>query len=176
MGVNAQYIYAFFKALGWTKNAICAMLGNMQTESTINPGIYENLDSSSPGGFGLVQWTPNTKYKTWADEHGFTDYTDINGQLTRIQYELTNGLQWISTDTFPMSFEEFSKSTKPADFLANVFLYNYERPASLDQPTRGTQALYWFNYLNDDTPGVSDKWFKAPKMKKLLFYYAGIRR
>ena len=37
---NAQYILNYLMARGWTKEAVCAMLGNMQSESTINPGIW----------------------------------------------------------------------------------------------------------------------------------------
>lgn len=37
MKVNAQYIWNYLKNFGWTKNAVAGMLGNMQSESTINP-------------------------------------------------------------------------------------------------------------------------------------------
>ena len=64
---NAQYILNYLMARGWSKEAVCAMLGNMQSESTINPGIWQGLDSSRVDlGYGLVQWTPSTKYTSWA--------------------------------------------------------------------------------------------------------------
>ena len=58
---NAVLLWSYFKAQGWTLNAVAAMLGNMQSESTINPGIWEGLDPFV-GGYGLVQWrlTQNT--------------------------------------------------------------------------------------------------------------------
>ena len=62
---NAVLLWSYFKAQGWTLNAVAAMLGNMQSESTINPGIWEGLDPFV-GGYGLVQWTPYTKYSDWA--------------------------------------------------------------------------------------------------------------
>lgn len=37
MSYNTFYIYDFLTNKGWTLNAICGMLGNMQTESSINP-------------------------------------------------------------------------------------------------------------------------------------------
>ena len=40
---NATYIRNYLQPDGWTLNAIAAMLGNMETESTINPGTWENL-------------------------------------------------------------------------------------------------------------------------------------
>lgn len=181
MTVNATIIYNTLINYGWTSQAICAMLGNMESESTINPGIYEGLDSSSStNGFGLVQWTPNTKFKLWADERGFNNYGDLYVQLDRILYELANGLQWIATDAYPMSFESFSKSGDSVETLAQAFLYNYERPASLDQPNRSTQARKWYDLLSDETPDVPDQPDQpsstSRRMSKLLFYFAGIRR
>lgn len=145
---NADIMYAFFTEKGWTVNAISAMFGNMQTESTLNPGIWENLDPFV-GGYGLVQWTPYTHYSEWAGD-GWQD----NGQkeMERIQYELENHLQWISTSLYPMTFREFSQSDKPPAYLAQAFLYNYERPAVKPQPARSKQAEYWYEYLAGHPP------------------------
>lgn len=71
MKVNAQYILDYLRNRGWTKNAVCGMLGNMQTESTINPGIWQSLKKNHhSNGFGLVQWTPASKYINWANAQG----------------------------------------------------------------------------------------------------------
>ena len=43
---NAQYIYNFMVRNGASQNAALAVLGNMYAESTCNPGIWQNLDSS----------------------------------------------------------------------------------------------------------------------------------
>lgn len=150
---NAQIVaYQLQTNAGFTFESACAVLGNMQSESTINAGIYESLNSgSTTNGFGLVQWTPNTKYiRDWAIPMGYTEYNmygRISPQVQRIKFELDYGLQWISTSQYPMSFQEFSKSTLPPDYLAAVFITNYERPANNNQPIRGTQALYWYNNL-----------------------------
>lgn len=145
---NANIMYAFFTEKGWTVNAISAMFGNMQTESTLNPGIWENLDPFV-GGYGLVQWTPYTHYSEWAGD-GWQD----NGQkeMERIIYELENHLQWISTSLYPMTFREFSQSDKPPAYLAQAFLYNYERPTVKPQPARSKQAEYWYEYLVGHPP------------------------
>ena len=65
MQINAELFQGWALAAGWSVHAICAMLGNIQSESTINPGIWESLSPYS-GGYGLVQWTPYTKYSNWA--------------------------------------------------------------------------------------------------------------
>lgn len=78
---NAQYIYNFMVRNGASQNAALAVLGNMYAESTCNPGIWQNLDSSRTDlGFGLVQWTPSTKYTSWAASKGY-ESKNINGQL-----------------------------------------------------------------------------------------------
>lgn len=147
MTENANYILSFLLDQGWTKHAICGMLGNMQTESTINPGLWQNRDEGNTNlGFGLVQWTPATKYINWANSAGYV-IEDIDGQLTRLDYEVHNNIQWIKTTAYPMTFAEFKVSTKSPEYLAMAFLRNYERPKNPNQPIRGTQARYWFDNL-----------------------------
>lgn len=145
---NADIIHYFFRAAGWTDNAIAAMLGNMQSESTINPGIWEGLVPYD-GGYGLVQWTPYTNYSNWAGD-GWQD----NGQkeMERIIYELNNGLQWYATTKYDMSFEDFTTSQDTPSYLAQVWLYNYERPQVKPQPIRSTRANYWYEYITGQEP------------------------
>lgn len=150
MTTNAQYIMNSLLSKGWTKEAISAMLGNMETESTINPGIWQNLDEGNMSmGFGLVQWTPATKIIDWTDANGYPR-GDMDGQLARIEYEIANGIQWIATSEYPMSFQQFKQSNLTPEYLADAFLKNYERPADQNQPNRGTQARYWFDTLSSD--------------------------
>lgn len=144
MTVNAQYILDFLLARRWTKQAICGMLGNMQTESTINPGIWQGLQSGNmSGGYGLVQWTPASKYIDWANNGGIP-YEDMDSQLARILYEMDNHVQWYDPD---MTFQEFSQSTDTPYNLAMKFITAYERPADPNQPNRGEQAEYWYSVL-----------------------------
>lgn len=165
MGENAKEIHAYFISKGWTINAISAMLGNMQSESTINPGIWESLDEGNlENGLGLVQWTPATKLIQWAG----ASYLSGDKQCERIQYELETGLQWISTPEYPMSFEEFHNSTDTPYNLAMAFINNYERPFDSNQPIRGEQANYWYKFLEGVIPPEP-----SPKKKKgmPLYYY-----
>lgn len=153
---NADEVIFYFRSEGWTDEAIAAMLGNMQHESNINPGIWENLTVGT-GGYGLVQWTPYTKYSDWVQQQSpGTEWRD-NGdwQMYRIRYELQNGLQWLSTDQYPMTFAEFTQSHAAPELLAQVWLYNYERPQVKPQPVRSTSARRWFNYMGG-TPGPTE--------------------
>ena len=148
MDANAQYILNYLRARGWTKVAVAAMLGNMQTESTINPGLWEGFRANDmSAGFGLVQWTPASKFINWANSNGL-DYLNIDSQLSRIIYELNNNIQWISTTDYPMSFYEFSRSYNHIHDLTAAFMYNYERPRSDSSfSDRYNQALFWYNNL-----------------------------
>ena len=154
MTENAQYIMAYLLERNWSKNAIAGMLGNMQTESTINSGIWQNLDANNMLlGFGLVQWTPASKYTSWADSEGYA-WGNIDGQLTRLQYEIDNNLQWIPTIDYPLSFNDFKTSTQSPEYLAQAFLRNYERPKEQNQPNRSVQARYWFENLTGEGNGA----------------------
>lgn len=153
MEVNARYIYNYLYPKGWTLNAIAAMLGNMQSESGINPQIWESLVIDSEHGYGLVQWTPSTKLSEWAQSENL-DYTQMDTQLQRIIYESEHGLQWGTTTEYPIGFTDFIKSTANISYLANAFLYNYERPENLNQPNRATQAAAWYNFLSGATPPI----------------------
>ena len=155
--INANYIWQSLGRRGWTKNAVAAMLGNMQSESSINPGRWEGNNVGVGPGYGLVQWTPYTKYTQWAPGAGYGDYSEMDANLARIEYEVANGLQWIPTSAYPMTFQDFKESTDSAYNLAMAFLANYERPADPNQPQRGDQAQAWFEYLGGITPTKKKK-------------------
>lgn len=148
MTLNANYIYNYLGSQGWTINAISGMLGNMQTESTINPSIWQSLDEGNLNcGYGLVQWTPASNYINWCESQGLT-YSDMDSNLKRIIYEEQNGEQWIKTSAYPITFTQFKSSKQDPYTLAMAFIRNYERPANPNQPNRGTQAQYWYQVLS----------------------------
>lgn len=174
---NARIIYSYLTGKGWTRNAIAALLGNMEVESTINPGIWESLTADPESyeeingrypGYGLVQWTPYTKFSEWA---GSAWKTNHNKQLDRLIYEMENGLQYYPTTSYPETFKEWAVSTKSAYYLAGAFLYNYERPAEPDAEDRGNRAVKWFDFLAGvvPTPG-----YDFPPIW-LLFKIGGLR-
>ena len=71
----------------------------------------------------------------------------MDANIYRILYEVENNMQWIATSTYNYSFAEFTQSTDTPYNLALAFLANYERPADPNQPARGTQAEYWYEFL-----------------------------
>ena len=156
---NAKCFYGYMSIkYGWSLNAICGILGNAQSESTINPnrwqGDYSGFNPVSTEGFGLVQWTPFTNITNWLKQKGYWGKFETygNAECDKIQEELENNEQWITTSAYPMSFKEFSTSTADPGYLAWVFLANYERPADPQQPIRATQARQWYDFLKGWTP------------------------
>lgn len=154
---NATIITQYFRAQGWTDNAIASMLANMDAESNgLNPAQTQNgfPAGSASGGFGLVQWTPRTKYSDWA---GADWQTNFDKQLQRIMYELNNGLQWQWRPGYTqyISFYDFTRSNDSLDYLTGAFLYYYEGPADPAATIgyRRSRAAYWYQYITGIAPG-----------------------
>jgi hypothetical protein len=157
MTVNGNFILNYLLPKGWTKNAICGMLGNMQSESSINPARWQGdaIRPSYTSGFGLVQWTPYQNYMDWVAGTTY-DYKSMEGNLERILYEVENHLQWYATSDYPISFVDFTKSLESPEYLAQAFIRNYERPADQTQPARSTQARYWYDNLDGSSVIIPD--------------------
>ena len=167
--INAIYAYKFLKRIvgGWTIQSIAAMCGNWEVESSINPGIWENLDyGNTSGGYGLVQWTPATKLINWAAPRQL-DITDMATALLRIDWEAENQQQW--TTTLPMSFTEFKHSTQSPYLLAQYFCRYYENPTSPDLNDRGQRGERWYNFLLTVPLGRESKFwmYYAPKWREM---------
>lgn len=125
---NAQIVADHFVKTGWTPQSISALCGNMRHESSINPNIWEfGYGHSLERGYGLVQWTPASKYIDWAKAEGLP-WSSGNSQLARIDYEQEKQIQWINTQSYPLSFHEFTRSTDSVSYLTQAFTWNYERP------------------------------------------------
>lgn len=121
---NANAIKSFLvDEVGWTLNAVCAILGNMMGESTLNPGFiqqtnryrlpndaqdlsdvpnnvmanfYSQYYGSSSGGYGigLVQWD------------GYTASAGVNRQKL-VNYAIVNNFEWYDgwTQCYRLRFE-----------------------------------------------------------------------
>lgn len=128
---NAQEVANHFAGTDWSREALSALVGNMRHESSINPDMYEfGYPWSADRGYGLVQWTPRSKYWDWAvarnlpPRHG-------DSQLARINYEVANNIQWIPrSDYGNMTFAQFRSNSGnwSVDYLTEAFCWGYERP------------------------------------------------
>jgi hypothetical protein len=153
--VNAKYIFSFLTDKGWSINSISALLGNMQAESSINPGRWQSDRVNKGPAYGLVQWDPFSKYTDWCTSENRSDPSEMDNNLDRIIYELNNKIQWYATPNYNFSFKTFSTSTKDVSYLAKSFVKNYERPADQSSSVlnyRGSLAVNWYNYLKNVEP------------------------
>ena len=155
---NAQLVANHLIKQGWTKESISALCGNMRHESSINPDMYEyGYNWSEDRGYGLVQWTPRSKYWNWAESRGL-DPRDGDSQLDRIDYEVEQNIQWISTPNYPETYAQFRASTKSMDYLVPTFTWNYERPnAESGQQSMPERIAFAKRCLNElDFSGSGD--------------------
>lgn len=137
---NAQLVVNHFVDTDWTREALAAMIGNMRHESSINPNMYEyGYDWEDDRGYGLVQWTPRSKYWDWAVANNLVP-EDGDSQLARIDYEVDNNIQWIAnghalryglSDKYDFSFADFRTNAHglTVEALTEAFMWNYEGPA-----------------------------------------------
>ena len=182
---NANNVAYYFRQQGWTLNAICAMLGNMEYESHLNPAQWEHglgVEGNPYHGYGLVQWTPWTKYTNFAEQYGIDWKTNFDFQCTRIQWELENDEQWQPVLWHGMTFAEFAQSTDNVYTLTEAFLRAYENPRnpSASLSTRQQMSAYWYEYFTGHPPqpptpepGERNKFnimfYLKPKWKRRLF-------
>lgn len=137
---NAQLVANHFKGSDWTKESLSALVGNMRHESSVNPNMYEyGKEWADDWGFGLVQWTPRSKYWDWAEANGLPP-REGDSQLARIDYEVDNNIQWVANghanrygyaDKYDFSFSDFRTNAQSlsVEQLTEAFMWNYEGPA-----------------------------------------------
>lgn len=142
---NAQAVVNFLYVPGkdWSKGSICALIGNMRHESSVNPNMYEyGYTEAEDRGFGLVQWTPRSKFWDWGEAQGYTETELRSGdsQLARIDYEVANNIQYIpnghavrygNATKYDFSFADFRANVPglPVRELTEAFMWNYEGPS-----------------------------------------------
>lgn len=160
---NAMYIYTWFKNKGWADKPICAIIGNMEAESGMNPGQEETTNwTGTTSGHGLVQWTPGSILKNYSDSINANWYswqTQCKLMYREYQDSLTPGWQsydqWIQKSYYPHSYNYFVHDKKSSiAYLTEAFTRCYERPymptAHIDR--RVAFAKRFFNYLKHKNP------------------------
>jgi hypothetical protein len=138
---NAICVYGILKKEGFSMDAVAAVLANMEAESTINPGRWEN-GLVRGGGYGLCQWTPYTKIT------GQRDYKEDDGDMQMAYFLRTFEAEWIDKSGY-CSALEFREGKGSAEDLAAAFLICYERPLAPGDTLaiRKQKAARWKTYL-----------------------------
>lgn len=149
---NATEFYGYFNSKGFTIESVAGMLGNLQQESNINPGMKQTASASS--GWGLIQWTPSSNLTDYATAHG-SDWATGEIQTQLMWDEIINGYggQWIPKPSLGYGYTgaEFSQLTDVAE-ACKAYLYERERAGTEALTKRLTYANNWYEYLTGVTP------------------------
>lgn len=169
---NANIVINTYRSMGYHDMTIAGILGNMQNESSINP---ERVEAGGGGGYGLVQWTPQSVLISHCNTLGLSPYTSGDVQLQVIDAELqkvSSVNEWYTTqayidpykpsgatdDMVGITGEQFKTNSMnwTPDKLALMFMVGYERP-SYDPETnhidkRKADALTWYEYMGGVIP------------------------
>lgn len=175
MQQNAALAYNYLFSCGYDELSIAAILGNMQQESGINPGIWENLSINPSRGYGLVQWTPSTYYTDWANNHGYS-ISDGYPQLLWIDTELDAGGYWVQRNGYNITYDNFKNNSDENDiyYLTAAWYYNFENPGSGDTTLRARQeyAKYWYNFFQGYAPAnPPNPWSPLPQNSRKMSWW-----
>lgn len=158
---NAKYIFNFLKSKGFTAQAACAVLGNFEQESGLNPGIWQS-NSNTSKGYGIAQWTQaKDTFLQWAVDVGLiTSITAANinsvsnSQPQKLMDAELSYFIWtldmaggIYIPTTSMTLSQFKQSTQSAANLSKIFCDDYERAGDPQYSQRANYATKWYNYL-----------------------------
>ncbi len=169
---NATIIINYYRSIGIDDRTIAAILGNMQTESTLSPILNER---GGGGGYGLVQWTPKSNLIDACNTLGLSPYTSGDIQIQVVIQEINGPAsvrQWYTTEGFISNYYDSGATSDMIgitgdDFLHNtmdwtpeklaiMFMVGYERPsynALINHYLQRQQnARYWFNFMGGIIP------------------------
>ena len=166
---NAEFIYRYLRGKNWSKISICAVLGNMQVESSINPGNWENTyggkNVGRGPGFGLVHWTADirTFLFDWLNENGYQGrYDSMVGQVECLTYMMgLGGTYWNKWSKYPNYFMKVNdflagetkgysipKGDTQLGFLTKVFFAGFEKGTPLFDK-RVAAAENWYKHFKN---------------------------
>ena len=169
---NATIIINYYRSIGLEDRTIAAILGNMQSESTLSPILNER---GGGGGYGLVQWTPKSDLINACNTLGLSPYTSGDVQIQVIIQEIDGPQsvrQWYTTQGFIINYYNSGATSDMVgisgdDFLHNtmnwspeklaiMFMAGYERPSYNPLINhyiqRQANARSWFNFMSGVTP------------------------
>ena len=121
---NANAIKSFFvDQEGWTLNAVCAMLGNMMGESTLNPAFIQQTNRYRlPNSASSISDVPNSVMQNFYMEYygathkafgvglvqwdGYTESAGVRRQKM-VNYAIVNNINWYDgwTQCYRLRFE-----------------------------------------------------------------------
>lgn len=193
---NGMEFLSILMSLGFTKEACAGIWGNVGNEGGYNPWMWEgnqqiastdtyNLDVSRSHGYGLFQYTPASKYVWNATCQAFAgfspNYLDVGGtpndgnaQVYAMDYLAKKGDYFINPNhNFPLSYTDYMSSTQSPEYLAEAWMWNYERPSTQygeqSLPNRRADARYWYDLWGGVVPPTPPTPTGSSKFKWWLY-------
>lgn len=187
---NANIIINYYRSIGIDDRTIAAILGNMQAESTISP---IRTEAGGGGGYGLVQWTPQSVLESHCSILGLSPYTSGDVQIETIIAEIKGNpssvLEWYTTLAFISNYYDSGATSDMVGITGNQFLLNemgwnpdklaimfmagYERPTYDPDGNHYTSrmqfALNWFTYMGGVVPPTPGQRRKKKGYNFVLF-------
>ena len=172
MEVNARYIYNYLSKKSFTKKAICGILGNMESESTINPAVWQKMNNTDLG-YGLVQWSSGQAqtFLDWAKKEGIITRANpdninalaysnpaklMDAELEFLIVSMNTAGNWYKPadnqskygTTATLTAKQYPKATEEdVGTLARILCGHYERPNKPNMTERVNNAEKWYKFL-----------------------------
>ena len=167
---NADIIISYYRSINYNDKTIAAILGNMEAESTLSP-VREEIDGA---GYGLVQWTPESKLQNHCNTLGLSPHTSGDVQLQVLDKELGTASvnEWYTSSAFIHNYtssgatddmigvtsSEFKRNDMnfSVSKLTILFMAGYERPSTnpnvnhIDK--RKSFSSKWYQYIGGHSP------------------------
>ena len=195
---NGMEFLSILMSLGFTKEACAGIWGNVGHEGGYNPWMWEgnvplavndwrlsDPDEMRRHGYGLFQYTPAKKYLWDSTCQSFTGFSpnysnqagtpnDGSAQVYAMDYLARNGDYFINPyHPFNLTYNDYKASTQSPEYLAEVWMWNYERPnAQAGQsslPDRKADARYWYDLWGGVVPPVPPTPTGSSKFKWWLY-------
>lgn len=144
---------------------IAAICGNFYQESTVNPGIWENLTVNAPG-FGLGQWTDNppqvqrrTALFNWLSANGYPQDSGP-GQLAFLVHEDLWIPSLFQQSAYNTLSDFFASTSSNLSDLTREWMYHWEGIDDGTFQVRYDAAVHFHSaFMNDD--GTRLPWFSG---------------
>lgn len=191
---NAEAIRDILIAQGWKMKPICAFIGFIQYESSLNPAQWQfsgvnpfpPRSGSELVGLGLPQYTPWYKLEDWIISKVGSQYYDrtmcYSGALQMEYFILTCTTSdytlksWYPTTEYPVTFSQYGQRDGESwEWLLYAYNACYGRGLIGDSiPTRKAYALHWWDLWGDvppTPPTPPSPEYKPKAMSKILMYW-----
>lgn len=165
---NALMVYACLYYFGWTLEATCGVLGNIEAESGYNPWRWQSdivlpyqdprIEYQNAHAYGLCQWDPAGKYINAGGSYpgygpNYSDRTGSKNDGTAQMWFLDQNADYYPTETYPLTYAQYKAATidqYTISYLAHAWFANFERGTWSDN--RVTAAEFWYQEFGGVIP------------------------